>query len=68
MDKGLSRSNSLYMPYGLKNADPSMPRCEYTYCIPVFVLSLNPRFPHAEVQSKHSDGPSHRYLECLTDW
>lgn len=34
----------------------------------VFVLNLNPVFPHTEVESKHYDGPSHRYLECFTDW
>ncbi|KAF0046826.1 hypothetical protein F2P81_000459 [Scophthalmus maximus] len=36
--------------------------CEYTYCIPVFVQNLNPRFPHTEVQSKHYDGPGHSIL------
>lgn len=56
------------MPEGLRIADHRMQECEYTYCIPVFVQNLNPQFPHVEVESKHYDGPSHRYLECLTDW
>lgn len=37
-------------------------------CAYVFVKELNLIFPHTEVQHKHGDESSHRYLECLSRW
>lgn len=50
---------------GFRNTDCSV---KYTHFFILFVQNLNPLFSHSEVDCKHHDGPSHRYLKCLADW